>query len=166
MYRIGIGFDAHKFVENKKLILGGTEINYKYGLSGHSDADVLSHAICDALLGSINCGDLGKHFPDTDNKYKDISSLILLKKASELLIDHGYEIVNIDSSVICEEPRLSKYIDDMKNSISRTLGISDGKVSIKATTTDKMGFTGRKEGIAVQSVVLVKKLDEKIRRKE
>jgi len=161
MYRIGNGFDAHKFVRNKKLILGGIEIDHDHGLSGHSDADVLSHAICDALLGAVNAGDLGKHFPDTDIRYKNISSLILLKKASEILTKSQYEIVNIDSTVICEKPKLSEYIYKIHDSISKTLNISSQQVSVKATTTDQMGFAGREEGIAAQAVVLIKKMDEK-----
>jgi len=166
MYRIGNGFDAHKFVRDKKLILGGIEIDHDYGLSGHSDADVLSHAICDAMLGAANAGDLGKHFPDTDNSYKNISSLILLKIASEILTKSQYEIVNVDSTVICEKPKLSEYISKIQDSISETLNISSKQVSVKATTTDQMGFAGREEGIAAQAVVLIKKMDEKSIKKE
>ena len=166
MYRIGNGFDAHVFAKDKKLVLGGIEIDYEYGLSGHSDADVLSHAICDALLGAVNVGDLGKHFPDSDIKYKNISSLELLKKASEILSQSLYEIVNIDSTVICEKPKLSKYVNEIQDSISVTLNISSQQISVKATTTDKLGFTGREEGIAAQAVVLIKKMDEKSIKKE
>lgn len=166
MYRIGNGFDAHRFVRDKKLILGGIEVEYDYGLSGHSDADVLSHAICDAMLGALNSGDLGRHFPDTDNKYKDISSMVLLREVLEILTKSRYEIVNLDSTVICEEPKLSPYINKIQNSISEALNISSQQVSVKATTTDSMGFTGRKEGIAAQAVVLIKKMDEKSIKKE
>lgn len=166
MYRIGNGFDAHKFVRDKKLILGGVEIEYDYGLSGHSDADVLSHAICDAILGAANADDLGRHFPDNDDRYRNISSLVLLRHCQEILNNSGYEIVNIDSTVVCEKPRLSDYIEKIKNSLSDALCLSAEQVSIKATTTDKMGFTGRKEGIAAQAVVLIKKMDEKSIKKE
>ena len=165
MYRIGNGFDAHKFVSDKKLILGGVEIEYIYGLSGHSDSDVLSHAICDAMLGAANSGDIGMHFPDNDDRYRNISSLVLLKRCLDILNNSGYKIVNIDSTVICEKPRLSEHIQKIKNSLSDALGLSAGQVSIKATTTDKMGFTGRKEGIAAQAVVLIK-MDEKSIKKE
>ncbi|NIP32183.1 MAG: 2-C-methyl-D-erythritol 2,4-cyclodiphosphate synthase, partial [Candidatus Dadabacteria bacterium] len=154
MYRIGIGYDAHRLVKGGKLILGGVEIPYELGLKGHSDADVLTHAICDAVLGSVAEGDIGKHFPDNDQKYKDISSLELLIQTQKILSDKGYKIENIDSTIICQEPKLSPYIMNIRDKISSTLGISIENVSVKATTTEKMGFTGRKEGIAAQAIVL------------
>ena len=155
MYRIGIGYDAHRLVKGKKLILGGVEIPYDYGLDGHSDADVLTHAICDSLLGSIAKGDIGKHFPDDDIKYKDISSLNLLLEVNKLLNDEGCKIVNIDSTIICQEPKLSPYIDDIRKNLSSTLGISLDNIGVKATTTEKMGFVGRNEGIAAKAIALI-----------
>jgi len=155
MHRVGFGFDAHKFAEGGKVILGGVEIPFELGLSGHSDADVLSHAICDALLGTIGAGDIGSHFPDSDPKYKDVSSLVFVKEALALVRAEGYEIGNIDSVIICERPRISPHVSDIKENLSRAMGIDDKAVSVKATTTDKMGFTGRGEGIAAYAVVLV-----------
>lgn len=156
MYRIGLGFDAHKFSEKRKLILGGVEIPHTQGLSGHSDADVLSHAICDAILGSVGENDIGVHFPDSDPLYKNISSLKLLNEVSLLLNSKGYEIVNIDTVVICERPKLSSYFAEIKKSLSKTLKILSDQINIKATTTEKMGFTGREEGISAKAAVLVK----------
>jgi len=155
MYRVGFGFDAHKFAEGGKVILGGVEIPFELGLSGHSDADVLSHAVCDALLGTIGAGDIGSHFPDSDPEYKGISSLVFVKKALSLVRAEGYEVGNIDSVIICERPRIAPHVQEIKDSVSKAMGIDDKSISVKATTTDKMGFTGRGEGIAAYAVVLV-----------
>ena len=156
MFRVGIGFDAHRFSEGRKLILGGVEIPFELGLKGHSDADVLSHAICDAILGAIGEGDIGAHFPDSDPKYKGMSSLLFISEAVSLARKMNYLVANIDSVVICQKPRLTKHIPDIKNSLSGLDGLTHSSVSVKATTTDEMGFTGRSEGIAAKAVVLLK----------
>ncbi len=156
-YRIGYGFDAHRYTKGVKLILGGVEIPYEYGLKGHSDADVLTHSICDALLGSVNAGDIGKHFPSSDQDYEGISSLILLRKTYSIVSDMGYSLGNIDSVIICEEPKLADFMERISATLSDTLNTSKDNISIKATTTDKMGYIGRKEGIASYTVVLVSK---------
>jgi 2-C-methyl-D-erythritol 2,4-cyclodiphosphate synthase len=156
-YRTGIGFDVHAFADDRKLIIGGVEIPYEKGLAGHSDADVLLHSITDALLGSLALGDLGKHFPDTDQKYKDADSKILLRNAYNLIKEKGYKIGNIDSVVSAQKPKLSPYIDDMRMIISTLLDTEIENVSVKATTTEKLGFIGREEGIAAFSTVLVLK---------
>lgn len=159
--RIGIGYDVHKFVSGRKLILGGIEIPSEAGLDGHSDADVLLHSICDALLGAASLGDIGKHFPNTDERFKDISSLILLEKVNELITSHNYLIGNIDSTILAEKPKLLPYIDIMRVKIATTLKINLDQISIKATTNEKMGFVGRQEGIAAISVALLyRKKDE------
>ncbi len=155
--RVGIGFDAHRFEEGRKLVLGGVDIDFEKGLKGHSDADVILHALIDALLGAASLGNIGQLFPASDPQYKDISSLILLKKAKELLEENGYKIVNIDSIVILEEPRLENYWQQMLARISTTIGIDKEQIGLKAKTTEKMGFTGRNEGIAAQAVVLISK---------
>jgi len=154
-YRTGIGFDVHAFADDRKLIIGGVEIVYEKGLAGHSDADVLLHAITDALLGSLALGDLGKHFPDTDQKYKDADSKILLKHSYNLIKEKGYKIGNIDAVVTAQKPKLSPYIDEMRNIISKLLDTEIENVSVKATTTEKLGFVGREEGVAAFSTVLV-----------
>ncbi len=154
--RIGLGYDAHKFAENRKLILGGAEIPYEKGLLGVSDADVLLHAIMDALLGAANLGDIGKHFPPSDPKYLGISSVTLLKHVSSLLKENGFEIENIDSVVIAEKPHISKFIPKMRENIAGALSLDVSDVSVKATTTEGMGFEGRGEGIAAQAVCLLK----------
>lgn len=156
--RIGIGYDVHKFEFGRKLIIGGVEIPYEKGLAGHSDADVLIHTIIDAILGAINKGDIGRLFPDTDDIYKDVDSMLLLKKVEEILSKEGYKIVNIDSIIIAQEPKMMNYIDDMKKNISNILKIDISCISIKATTTEKLGFEGRKEGISSQAVCLIDKL--------
>lgn len=156
--RVGIGYDVHKLCENRRLILGGVEIPYEYGLLGHSDADVLVHAIMDALLGACALGDIGKHFPDTDMRYKDISSIELLKHVGTLLTENNYTISNIDSIIVAQQPKVSPYIDSMRENIADALGIDIGLVSVKATTTEQLGFEGRKEGISAHSIVSVKKL--------
>ncbi len=156
--RIGNGYDAHRLVEGRKLILGGVHIPYDKGLEGHSDADVLVHAIMDALLGAAGLGDIGDLFPDTDKKYKDIQSLELLREVYCLLLKNEYSIINIDSTIIAQEPKLKPYISNMIENISETMNIPSSKVGVKATTEEGMGFTGRKEGIAAMAVCLIKKL--------
>lgn len=153
--RIGHGYDVHKSVSDRKLFLGGVEIESNSGLLGHSDADVLLHAICDAFLGAAALGDIGKHFPDNDNRYKDISSLKLLKETERLLSENGFEIINVDSTVIAQAPKLSPYIEKMRENISKTLGIEISRVSVKATTEEGLGFTGTKQGIAAHAVCLI-----------
>ena len=154
--RIGIGYDAHKFAENRKLILGGVDIPYEKGLLGVSDADVLLHAIMDALLGAAALGDIGKHFPPSDPKYLGISSIKLLNHVCKLLKENGFTVENIDSIVIAEKPHISKFIPEMRKNIAESLGIDISAVSVKATTTEGMGFEGRGEGIAAQAVCLLK----------
>lgn len=153
--RIGQGFDIHRLVENRDLILGGVKIPYKKGLLGHSDADVLIHAIIDSIFGAMNIGDIGEHFPDTDPKYKNISSLELLKLTGELSDKKGYKIINIDSTVICEEPKLLNYKKEMKKNISNALKISEDDISIKAKTKEKLDSTGQGLSIEAQSVCLI-----------
>lgn len=153
MIRIGIGYDVHRLVENRSLILGGVKIDHPLGLLGHSDADVLVHAIMDALLGALALGDIGKHFPDTDVAYKDCDSLVLLKKVGELVANKGYRINNIDSTIIAQAPKLKPYIEMMVENIGRTLALSAERVSVKATTEEGLGFTGREQGIAANAVV-------------
>jgi len=156
-FRVGIGYDVHKFASDRKLFLGGIEIPSEKGLEGHSDADVLLHSICDALLGAASLGDIGKHFPNTDEKFKNISSLVLLEKVNELISSNGYLIGNIDATVLAEKPKLFPYIHQMKNKIAETLNLSVDQISIKATTNEKIGFIGREEGIAAISVALIYK---------
>lgn len=156
MYRIGFGFDAHKFSEGRKLTLGGLEIPFGLGLSGHSDADVLTHAICDALLGAMGEGDIGTHFPDSDPRYKGVSSLSFLRDILKIMTEEGYEIENIDSVIVCEKPKIAPHVPAIKDSLSNVMGISGNALGIKATTTDRMGFTGRGEGIASYAVALIK----------
>lgn len=153
--RIGHGYDVHKFCDGRKLILGGVEIEYEKGLLGHSDADVLIHAVCDALLGAAALGDIGKHFPDNDAAYKNIDSTILLRKVVALLNDKGYAINNIDVTVIAQAPKLAKYIDEMRKKVADCCGINIDRMSIKATTEEGLGFTGQKMGIAVHSVCII-----------
>ena len=155
MYRIGQSTDIHQLVENRKLILGGVEIPYHLGLKGHSDADVLLHAIAEAILGALGSNDLGTLFPDTDNKYKGISSLILLQEVYKLMDEKGYKINNIDSLVIIEKPRLREYIDQMKSNIANVLNTSVENVNVKATCSEKIGFVGRQEGAVAQAVVML-----------
>ena len=153
--RIGTGFDVHRLTENRKLILGGVEIPYERGLLGHSDADVLVHALMDAMLGAAALGDIGKLFPDSDPAYSGISSLHLLKKVRDVLKEEGYSLDNADMTVICQRPRLAPYIEQMREKISEVLEVPVEKISIKATTTEKLGFTGRGEGIAAEAVCLL-----------
>jgi len=153
--RIGTGYDVHKLVEGRKLILGGVEIPYSKGLLGHSDADVLIHSIMDSLLGAAALGDIGKHFPDTSDKYKDISSIKLLKEVKLILESEGYKISNIDSTIIAQKPKLAKYIEEMRKNIAKALDIDVKYISVKATTEEGLGFTGKEEGISSQSVCLI-----------
>lgn len=153
--RIGHGYDVHKLVCNRELFLGGVQIPYTLGLLGHSDADVLLHAICDALLGAAALGDIGKHFPDNDDSYKNIDSKLLLKKTVALISEKGYAIGNIDATVIAQMPKLAPYIDDMRKAVAKICGINVEAVNIKATTEEKLGFTGRLEGISAHAVVLI-----------
>ena len=153
--RIGHGYDVHKFAENRKLILGGIEIPYEFGLLGHSDADVLVHAIMDSLLGAAALGDIGKLFPDTDEKYKGADSMLLLKEVCRVLADNGYSIVNIDSTVIAQKPKLKPYIDTMRANIASVCGIDVSCVSVKATTEEKLGLTGRLDGVSAHAVCLI-----------
>lgn len=148
MYRIGTGFDVHAFCEERKLVLGGVEFQGCPGLAGHSDADVLSHAVADAILGAIGEGDLGKHFPPGDPKYKNSSSLLILSQVAHMVKDNGYQVENIDCTVICEEPKISPHASSMEKKIADALEISPEAVNVKGTSTDGLGFTGRKEGIA------------------
>ena len=150
--RVGMGYDVHKLVEERELILGGVNIPHTLGLLGHSDADVLLHAIMDALLGAAALGDIGKHFPDTDEKYKGISSLKLLEHVGKLIEQEGYVIENIDATVIAQKPKLRPYIEEMEENIAKTLHIEKEQINVKATTEERLGFTGREEGIAAQAI--------------
>ena len=154
-YRIGFGYDVHRLLDGKPLWLGGVRIQHYRGSIGHSDADVLLHAICDALLGAAALGDIGTHFPDTDPAYKGISSSILLRKTGELLHSKGYGIGNIDTTVCLETPKIKPYVPEMKAIIASTLGIGEDQVSVKATTEEKLGFTGREEGVSAYAVALI-----------
>lgn len=156
--RIGIGYDVHRLVEQRPLILGGVQIPHRLGLLGHSDADVLIHAIMDAMLGALALGDIGKHFPDNDEQYKGISSTILLDHCGKLIAVHGYRIGNIDATIIAQAPKLSPFIVQMRQLVADTLGASIDQVSIKATTEEKLGFTGEELGISAQAVVLLEKI--------
>lgn len=154
-FRVGHGYDVHKLVEDRKLIIGGVEIPHYKGLLGHSDADVLAHAICDALLGAAALGDIGKHFPDNDDRYKDIDSLVLLEKVCELIRNKGYEISNVDSTILAQAPKLRPYIDEMRSKLAKAMKLDIDELSVKATTEERLGFTGREEGIAAHVVVLL-----------
>jgi len=153
--RVGFGYDVHPFVSGRPLILGGVKIPYLFGLKGHSDADVLIHAICDALLGAVAEGDIGRHFPDTDPQYRDIKSTILLKKVLTKVREKGFRPVNIDATVVAQKPKLFEIIPRMVKEIADVLEIETGRVNVKATTTEGLGFTGREEGIAAYAVALV-----------
>ncbi len=155
MIRMGYGYDVHKLVEGRKLILGGKEIAHEKGLLGHSDADVLTHAICDALLGAAALGDIGKNFPDTDEQYRGINSLLLLAEVGRKLSDKGYTVNNIDATVIAQAPKLAPHIEDMRKNIAEMLNIDIDLVSIKATTEEGLGFTGKKEGIASAAIAVI-----------
>ncbi len=153
--RIGMGYDVHKLVKDRKLILGGVEIPHDLGLLGHSDADVLIHAVMDALLGAAGLGDIGKHFPDTDEQYRGISSMVLLERVGIMLTEKGYLIDNIDATIIAQQPKLRPYIEQMEENLARALQIAPDQVNIKATTEEGLGFTGRQEGIAAQASCLL-----------
>ena len=153
--RIGHGYDVHRLTENRKLILGGVEIPYEKGLLGHSDADVLVHALMDAMLGAAALGDIGKLFPDNDDAYLGADSLVLLKKVSALIREHGYTLSNADCTVIAQRPRLSPFIDEMRKRVAEAAGVDVGRISVKATTEEKLGFTGEGLGIAAHAVVLL-----------
>ncbi|MBN7574971.1 2-C-methyl-D-erythritol 2,4-cyclodiphosphate synthase [Clostridium beijerinckii] len=156
--RIGLGYDVHRLVENRKLILGGVEIPYEKGLLGHSDADVLIHAIIDSLLGACALGDIGKHFPDTDNRFSGISSIILLEETGKLLLKSGYAINNIDATIIAQKPKMLPHIENMRKNISIALNIDINKINIKATTEEGLGFTGEMLGISSQSISSVESI--------
>ena len=156
--RIGQGFDAHKLVEGRRLIIGGVTIPHPRGLDGHSDADVLLHAICDALIGAAALGDIGKHFPDSDQQYKGVDSRKLLRETAALLKKNGWRVANLDATIIAQEPRMAPHIAAMVANIAADIGVASGDVNVKAKTTEKLGFTGRGEGIAAEAVVLIEPL--------
>ncbi|HJB29014.1 MAG TPA: 2-C-methyl-D-erythritol 2,4-cyclodiphosphate synthase [Candidatus Blautia faecavium] len=153
--RVGMGYDVHRLIPDRDLIIGGVKIPFEKGLLGHSDADVLLHAVMDALLGAAALGDIGRHFPDTDPAYKGISSVLLLEKVRDLLESHGFSIGNIDATVIAQRPKMAPHIPQMKENMAKALGIPKDCINIKATTEEKLGFTGREEGIAAQAVCLL-----------
>lgn len=157
MLRIGNGYDVHRLVEGRKLILGGVEIPHLKGILGHSDGDVLVHAIMDALLGSLALGDIGQHFPDTSNEYKDIDSMILLERVFNLIKEKGYRVVNLDCVIVAQQPKLKPYLEEMRQKISKVLETQISNISVKATTEEKLGFTGNEEGIKSYCVVLLEK---------
>ncbi|MEO5562317.1 MAG: 2-C-methyl-D-erythritol 2,4-cyclodiphosphate synthase [Chitinophagaceae bacterium] len=156
-YRIGSGVDFHKLAEGRKLWIGGVHIPHTKGAVGHSDADVLIHAICDALLGAASLGDIGFHFPDTDATYKNIDSKILLQKTTALIKENGYTVVNVDSTLCLQEPKIKPYVQQMQRIISTILGIQESDVSVKATTTEELGFVGREEGLVAYATILLQK---------
>ncbi len=153
--RVGFGYDVHAFIEDRPLILGGVEVPHTHGLLGHSDADVLLHAICDALLGAAALGDLGRHFPDTDPQYRGVSSLLLIEKTVEILRREGFVVVNVDSTLVLQKPRVAAYVPRMQAKIANAMQIPANCISVKATTTERLGFAGREEGIAAYAVALV-----------
>ena len=154
-FRIGLGYDVHRWEEGGELWLGGIRIDHTYGLKGHSDADVLIHAICDAILGAADLRDIGYHFPDTDPKYKGVDSKILLKEVMRLLRDAGWSLGNVDATMVAEHPKLNPHIPDMKASMAEVMDVSEGQISVKATTSEKLGFVGREEGMAVHAVAMI-----------
>ena len=155
MIRIGHGYDVHRLTKNRRLVLGGVEIPHTLGLLGHSDADVLLHALSDALLGAAALGDIGKHFPDNDPAYKDADSLMLLTKVRILLERHGYRVVNVDATILAQEPKLAPYVPSMQQNVAKALGMEISLVSVKATTEEELGFTGQRQGIAAHAVCLI-----------
>lgn len=155
--RIGSGFDVHELVENRPLIIGGVQIPFEKGLKGHSDADVLTHALMDALLGALALGDLGSHFPDTDPKYEGANSLQLLKQVVQSVHDHGHRVINADCTILAQRPKMAPHLNQMRQNLAELLQVTLDCVSIKATTTEKLGFVGREEGIAAQVVILLEK---------
>lgn len=160
MMRIGHGYDVHRFESGRRLILGGVQIPYPQGLAGHSDADVLTHAVMDALFGAAGLGDIGMHFPDTDDRFEGINSLILARETVALVQDAGYCICNIDSTLIAQAPKLSPYLPQMRKALSQALQINTNQINIKATTEEHLGFTGRKEGIAAHAVCLLERTNQ------
>ena len=155
--RIGHGYDVHRLVKDRRLVIGGVDIEYELGLLGHSDADVLLHAIMDALIGAMGLGDIGRHFPDTDEKYKGISSMALLSRVYGIMNEKGYSVVNIDATVILQKPKLMPYIEKMRSNIAFALNVDVSAINVKATTEERLGFTGREEGISSHAVALLEK---------
>ena len=160
MIRIGQGYDVHQLVKNRPLVLGGVTIEHEKGLAGHSDADVLIHSLCDALLGAAGKGDIGKHFPDSDSNYRNIDSRILLREVMSLLQRENWQLVNADLTIIAQEPKLAPHIAEMCRRLAKDMNIDESQLNIKATTTERLGFCGRQEGIAAQAVVLIEKSGE------
>ncbi|MCR4400503.1 MAG: 2-C-methyl-D-erythritol 2,4-cyclodiphosphate synthase [Syntrophomonadaceae bacterium] len=158
--RVGIGYDAHRLVAGRALILGGVEIPWEKGLLGHSDADVLVHAVCDALLGAAGLGDIGSHFPDSDERYRGIRSVRLLEQVASMVRGHGFRVENVDVTVVAQKPRLAPYVPQMKRCLSRALGVDEMRVNIKATTTEGLGFEGREEGMSAQAVACIAPADQ------
>lgn len=165
MIRIGHGYDVHRLTKGRKLILGGVEVPYEKGLLGHSDADVLVHAIMDAMLGALALGDIGKHFPDTSPEYEGEDSITLLKKVTEIIADKGYAVGNIDSTIIMQSPKLAAYIDKMRENIAKAVGCEISQISVKATTEEKLGFTGNDEGAAAHAVCVLEARGQEARGK-
>ena len=157
MFRVGHGYDVHRLVSERKLILGGVEVPYELGLLGHSDADVLTHAVMDALLGAAALGDIGKHFPDTDPAYKGADSLKLLDRVMELLAERGWRVGNVDATIVAQRPKLAAFLPQMKENLAERMGVDPEQVNVKATTEEKLGFTGAGEGMAVHAVALLEK---------
>ncbi len=155
--RVGLGYDVHPFAAGRKLVLGGVELPHTHGLQGHSDADVLLHAICDALLGAAGLGDIGQHFPPSDQRYAGIASSKLLARVAELLAEGGWRVVNVDGTVVAEQPRIGPYVPQMRERIAAALGIEPARVGVKATTNERLGFVGREEGIAALAVALLRR---------
>lgn len=158
MIRVGHGYDVHRFAENRDLFLGGVKIDYEFGLLGHSDADVLLHAVSDALLGAAALGDIGKHFPDSEERYKGIDSMILLRHVVALLKEKGYVVVNVDATVIAQKPKIGKYTQQMAENIASACGVETDRINVKATTEENLGFTGRLEGISSHAVCLIESI--------
>ena len=157
MYRIGNGYDVHRLVKGRKLILGGVEIPHSMGLDGHSDADALCHALCDALLGACGIGDVGHYFPDTDSEWKGVSSLVLLGKVGEMYSKQGFHIGNVDTIIVAQKPKLAPFLEQMEFNLSQALDVDSSVINIKATTTERLGFTGREQGISAYAVALLQK---------
>lgn len=160
MMRIGHGFDVHRLVPDRPLVLGGVTVPYEYGLLGHSDADVLLHAVSDAILGALALGDIGRHFPDTDPAYKGIDSMLLLEHVVGLARSRGYQVGNLDTTIVAQKPKLAHYVAEMTSNLAKACQIPTGRVNVKATTTEQLGFTGRSEGISAHAVVLMAELEQ------
>ncbi|MBI5428565.1 MAG: 2-C-methyl-D-erythritol 2,4-cyclodiphosphate synthase [Nitrospinae bacterium] len=159
MLRIGNGYDVHRLVQGRKLVLGGVDIPHSTGLDGHSDADALSHALCDAILGACGAGDIGHYFPDTDPQWKNVSSMVLLKKVGQVCAQRRFRIANADSIIVAQKPKLAPFMEQMRKNVAAALDIDVDRVNVKATTTERLGFAGREEGIAAYAVVLLEKID-------